>query len=54
MYRIIEEYAQGNIITKEEALSQMVVGLAKTWTELQDRHIDLVRRSVFPPILTPP
>jgi hypothetical protein len=41
IYRVICAYASGEIITREEALSQMVVMLAKDWTEQHKRLFDL-------------
>lgn len=45
--RVLEMYARFDIITKEEALSQMVVLLAKDWKQEQDRYVALV--SMGPP-----
>ena len=33
VHRIVKLYATGEIVTREEALSQMVVQLAKNWDE---------------------
>jgi hypothetical protein len=35
VHRIIQMYVQGQIVTKEEALSQMVIDLAQNW----DKHL---------------
>lgn len=41
VHRIISAYASGAIVTKEEALSQMVVVLAKDWTMEMQRAMDI-------------
>jgi hypothetical protein len=46
--QIMEQYAHGLIITKEEALSQMVVQLAKDWTELQRRAYEMAAYLTVP------
>lgn len=52
VHRIMKEYAIGHIITKEEALSQMVVGLFKEWTDVHKRYCEFMLRSM-PIVLVP-
>ena len=42
IHRIIQEYAIGHIITKEEALSQMVVMLATNWQAQQRKAFEML------------
>lgn len=42
IHKIITMYAIGEIITKEEALSRMVVELAKDWKEEQRRACEAI------------
>lgn len=53
MERVLMEYAYGNIITKEEALSRMVVMLATDWQEQQKRAFELAQCGVVP-VVQPP
>lgn len=46
----MELYARGEIVTKEEALSQMVLTLAKDWQQVQQRAFELMALSTFPTI----
>lgn len=46
--RVIDLYIGGEIITKEEALCQMVVGLSKDWAEVSRRHFEIVMQMPTP------
>lgn len=46
---VMERYARGIIITKEEALCQMVVGLNKDWSDERRRHYEMVMQTCFIP-----
>lgn len=43
--QIAQSYARGDIVTREEALSQMVVALARNWTEVQRRAMEGLLRT---------
>jgi hypothetical protein len=45
IHQIIDQYAVGSIITKEEALCQMIVGLSKNWSELSKKHFEILMLS---------
>jgi hypothetical protein len=51
IHQIIQRYAHGEIITKEEALSQMVVLLAKDWTEIQKRAYEMAALMTVPTVV---
>jgi len=51
--RICTEFAQGSIVTLDEALCQMVVLLARDWTEQQRKMYELVMLNTQPQILSP-
>lgn len=53
VHAIIEHYARGQIVTKEEALSQMVVQLGQACSTTQAQYVDLIRRSCLPPVILP-
>jgi hypothetical protein len=40
---VIQAYARGDIITKEEALSQMVVMLSKDFGSMRDRYLEYLK-----------
>lgn len=42
IYTIIREYGMGRIVTREEALSQMVVLLCKDWGKIREGHIKMM------------
>jgi hypothetical protein len=48
IYQIIKEYGIGRIITREEALSQMVVLLAKDWNQIKQQAFDMAMRLGVP------
>lgn len=46
---VLQRYSHGIIITKEEALSQMVLGLARDWERTQLRYYEMVNQTcTFP------
>lgn len=51
--RILDCYVAGQIITKEEALSQMVVALATDWDERKKLSYDLALKATIPPHFNP-
>lgn len=51
--RLITEFCAGNIITLDEMLCQMIVGLSKGWDEHRKRIYELAASSTFP-MFTPP
>lgn len=46
--RVIDEYTHGNIVTKEEALCQMIVHLAANWKEMEQSYINLAMMTTLP------
>lgn len=54
VHRIIQEYACGHIVTKEEALCQMIIGLCTSWTELQEKYCSIMMDITRPVIVPPP
>lgn len=50
VHRIITQFAIGEIVTWEEALCQMVVGMARNWDEQQKRAFQQMMASM-PPIV---
>lgn len=44
VHDILHRYAIGIIITKEEALCQMIVGLSRDWAKQKADYIELVHR----------
>lgn len=53
IYAIIQAYVHGRIVTREEALSQMVVQLSRDWREEQQRCFDMVMKNAGPGIIKP-
>jgi hypothetical protein len=53
VHRVIEAYAHGSIVTKEEALCQMVVYLSHDWKREQDKYMEIIRTNVFPQTIRP-
>jgi hypothetical protein len=48
IYAIIQAYAHGLIVTREEALSQMVVHLSRDWQEEQKRSVEMAAKFATP------
>lgn len=49
--QIADLYAKGEIVTKEEALCQMVLALAKSLQRSREELLKIVNSSLFPPFV---
>ena len=49
IHRIIDQYAHGEILTREEALCQMVVNLANQNNDMEKNLMELNRLGLFGP-----
>jgi len=50
VYKLVNEYGLGLIVTKEECLYQIIIWLAKNWSELQEQHFNLLMNTAVPNI----
>lgn len=46
--KVIDAYAAGEIVTKEEALSKMVTMLAENWSEVSKRYFEMAMATSIP------
>ena len=48
VHNLIQQFARGQIITKEECLCQIIIGLSRDWDSLNKQHLDFIMQSTQP------